>query len=271
MFYRETDFKQTAGGEIPSDWGTSHLGDLATVKGRIGWRGLKASEYTSHGPYLIANKHISNNIIDWENCDHISEFRYKESPEIQLLDNDVIMSKDGTIGEAAFVDRLPSKATINSTMMLLRVTSPRLHPLFVFYYLQGRRFKRFIGQKKSGTSIPHLFQADMNNLWMVVPRTKKEQSEIVEVLSTVDQAIQKTSEIIAKTERLKKGLMQELLTKGIAHSEFKETETGRIPKEWGYERLDALCEAIVDCPHSTPEFTKSGVPIIRNFNIRDGI
>jgi type I restriction enzyme S subunit len=68
-----------------------------------------------------------------------------------------------------------------------------------------------------------------------------EQQKIAEILSTVDEAIQKTNEIIAKTERLKKGLMRELLTKGIGHKEFKDTEIGRIPKEWEVTKLENIC------------------------------
>ena len=44
------------------------LGDSAYIKGRIGWKNLKQEEYTEEGPYLIAGKHISNGIIDWNKC-----------------------------------------------------------------------------------------------------------------------------------------------------------------------------------------------------------
>jgi len=64
-----------------------------------------------------------------------------------------------------------------------------------------------------------------------------EQRRIAEILSTVDDAIQKVDAAITKTERLKKGLLHELLTKGIGHKEFKDTEIGRIPKEWEVVRL----------------------------------
>jgi len=67
-----------------------------------------------------------------------------------------------------------------------------------------------------------------------------EQRAIAHVLSTVDEAIQKTNEIIEKIKRLRKGLMQELLTKGIWHKKFKDTEIGRIPEEWEVVRLNDI-------------------------------
>ena len=60
----------------------------------------------------------------------------------------------------------------------------------------------------------------------------KEQQKIASILSNVDELIQKTEQIIEQTQRLKKGLMQRLLTKGIGHTKFKKTELGEIPEEW---------------------------------------
>jgi type I restriction enzyme S subunit len=277
MFERETEFQPTSLGHLPRSWKAAKLEDHAIVKGRIGWRGLKASEYAEHGPYLIANKHLLNHKVNWSDCDHITDFRYEESPEIQLAINDVIMSKDGTIGEAAFIDNLPDRATTNSTMMLIRVRSEDLSPRYLFYFLQSSYFRRFMKQKKSGTSIPHIFQRDMKNLMLPLP-TVKEQFGIVEVLSYVDLAIQKTDEVVAKTERLKKGLMQQLLTKGIGHREFKDTEIGKIPEDWKivsiYDIKSNIKGAIVSGPFGSNIgkrfFVKEGVPLIRGNNLTLG-
>jgi type I restriction enzyme S subunit len=94
-----------------------------------------------------------------------------------------------------------------------------------------------------------------------------EQRAIAEILFTVDEAIQKIDEIITKTERLKKGLMQELLTKGIGHKEFKNTEIGRIPKEWEVVKLGdkELVEIIMgqSPPSSTYNREGKGLPFLQ--------
>jgi len=69
-----------------------------------------------------------------------------------------------------------------------------------------------------------------------------EQQKIAEILGAVDEAIEKVDKAIEKTERLKKGLMQELLTKGIGHKEFKDSKVGKIPKEWEVMRLGKVTE-----------------------------
>jgi type I restriction enzyme S subunit len=86
-----------------------------------------------------------------------------------------------------------------------------------------------------------------------------------------DKAIQKTNEIVAKTEQLKKGLMEELLTKGIGHKEFKDTEIGRIPKEWEVVSLEDVSLKIRTGPFGSQlkksELSESGLKVYTQENI----
>jgi len=109
----------------------------------------------------------------------------------------------------------------------------------VFYLLKIKEY--YLSGLTRGTGIPHVDRNVLENLTLPLPPLP-EQQKIAEILSTVDQAIEKVDDSIAKTERLKKGLMQELLTKGIGHKEFKDTEIGRIPKEWEVVRLGEVVD-----------------------------
>ena len=81
----------------------------------------------------------------------------------------------------------------------------------------------------------------------------KEQQKIASILSSVDAAIEKTEQVIAKTEEVKKGLMQQLLTKGIGHTEFKQTEIGEIPVKWDVVNLDDVFERVTRKNDGNPE------------------
>ena len=229
---------QTPIGVLPADWHVKKLGENAYIKARIGWRGLSADEYTEDGPLLVAGSHIKGAHIDWMSCDHISEFRYEESPEIQLQNGDVILSKDGTLGRIGIVESLPEKATINGTMMLVRPNRHVFKPRFIYYYLQGRNFRRFINEKVSGSSVPHIFQRDMVSLLVPAPPSP-EQRKIAAILSSVDDAIEKTEAVIDQVQVVKRGLMQELLTRGLPgrHTRFKQTEIGELPEAWKLVQL----------------------------------
>ena len=82
-----------------------------------------------------------------------------------------------------------------------------------------------------GSTVKGLTREYVRNLKLLLPPLP-EQNKIAEILSTVDQGIEKVNEAIKKTQRLKNGLMQELLTKGIGHKEFRDTQIGKVPKEW---------------------------------------
>ena len=103
------------------------------------------------------------------------------------------------------------------------------------HYLTHER-KKDIERLTQGTTIIHLYSSGLKNLEITLPSIQ-EQNKIAEILSKVDEDIEKTDQIIKETEKLKKGLMQELLTKGIGHKKFKKTELGEIPDEWEVVKL----------------------------------
>ena len=68
-----------------------------------------------------------------------------------------------------------------------------------------------------------------------------EQQKIASILTSVDEVIEKTQSQINKLQDLKKGTMNELLTKGIGHTEFKDSPVGKIPVGWDIVELGSLC------------------------------
>lgn len=113
--------------------------------------------------------------------------------------------------------------------------------LFLYYKLMIDHVRRFMKDHASGSTVLHLQTRAVPSLNLTIPESKPEQTKIAEILSTVDRAIEQTEALIAKQQRLKTGLMQDLLTRGIdehgnLRSEqthpFKDSPLGRIPVEW---------------------------------------
>ncbi|MBY0264959.1 MAG: restriction endonuclease subunit S [Burkholderiales bacterium] len=222
---------------------------------------------------MIAGKHIESGVIDWNACDHISEFRYRESSEIALAEGDVIITKDGTIGRVARIDCLPGKATINGTMMLIR-PERGIHYGYLYHVLNGAEFKKLIEDKVSGSSIPHIFQRDMVALPISFPPIEH-QAKLAQVLDTLDTAIHETEAIIAKLKAVKQGLLQNLLTRGIdANGElrppqseapqlYKESPLGWIPKEWDFSSLTSLgTDGLNNGVFKEPRRVGSGIALV---------
>src|SRR5699024_1764048 len=104
------------------------------------------------------------------------------------------------------------------------------------YYLLSNRFQNLLDRFSTGTTAKGISQKNLKPLEISYPPLK-EQQKIAAILSSVDEAIEKTEQIIEQTEKVKKGLMQELLTKGIGHTEFKDSSIGKIPVDWQITRL----------------------------------
>ena len=97
-----------------------------------------------------------------------------------------------------------------------------------------------------GSTFEAINSSELKQWPILHPKDKAEQAKIAEVLSTVDRAIEQTEALIAKQQRIKTGLMQDLLTRGIdEHGDlrseqthkFKASPLGRIPVEWACDRL----------------------------------
>lgn len=195
-------------GGFSNDWFEVKLGEIARIKGRLGWKSLKQNEYLSEGPAMIAGKHIENGHIDWSKVDHIPEWRYIESPEIILKNGDVIFSKDGSLGNPAVVSNLQCKATINSTMMLVR-PSNNLDSNFFYQVLNTKPFKELIKEKVSGSSIPHLFQADMK-LFKFYSTSLEEQYKIGIYFKQIDSLINQHQQQITKLNNIKQACLSKM-------------------------------------------------------------
>lgn len=102
-------------------------------------------------------------------------------------------------------------------------------PSFLYQYLYAKRAD-FV-QKSVGSTVKSLRLPIIQSIDVLLPPLS-EQKKIAEILSAVDDEIQKTEEIIAATDKLKKGLMRQLFTRGIGHTKFKKTDIGDIPGEW---------------------------------------
>ena len=234
-------YKMTDVGEIPEEWDFKNLKDICYIKGRIGWQGLRKDEFISEGPYLITGINFDRGRIIWDECYHITNERYEQAPEIQLKVGDVLMTKDGTIGKLLYVENLPDKASLNSHLFVMRPINNSFVSKYFYYNLQSKQFKKYIDNNKTGSTMPAITQAAMEKYKLLLPSIK-EQEKIASILSTVDGQIDNTEKLIQKNQELKKGLMQQLLTNGIGHTKFKETEIGEIPEEWDVKKVGDICE-----------------------------
>ena len=138
----------------------------------------------------------------------------------------------GRVGAAGSVQKITSKVWASDNTLTIKLYDGKTDFNFMEYLLKYLDY----GKYATKTAQPLITQSILKQVKFSLPPLK-EQQKIAEILSSVDAAIEKTEQVIAKTEEVKKGLMQQLLTKGIGHTEFKQTEIGEIPVDWKVEIL----------------------------------
>jgi type I restriction enzyme S subunit len=195
------------------DWRIIQLGRDATLKARIGWQGLTTAEYLESGAcMLVTGTEFKGGKIAWSECSYVDWDRYKQDPNIQLQAQDVLVTKDGTIGKVAFVRELPQPATLNSGVFVVRPRNSAFAPSFFYHVMTSRIFGDFLARLSAGSTIVHLYQKDFVDFAFAAPSTLDEQADIAKILSDMDEEITALEAEAEKARLLKQGMMQTLLT-----------------------------------------------------------
>jgi type I restriction enzyme S subunit len=196
---------------------------------------------------------------------------------VRTSHGDTIVLWDGSNAGEVFRAKC---GVLSSTMTRLR-HGDTFDRAYFFFALKG--WEAHLKGQTSGSGIPHVDKEVLGKL-KILKFPKPEQTKIAEILSTVDRAIEQTEALIAKQQRLKTGLMQDLLTRGIDEHgnlrseqthKFKDSPLGRIPVEWEVKQIDELL-ANVDPPmRSGPfgsallkeELVEAGIPLLGIDNV----
>lgn len=193
-------------------------------------------------------------------------------------DGELILLWDGSNAGEFFRAK---QGILASTMVALDFNANEFGADYLYYSL--KHFEPYLKVQTRGSGIPHVDKEILLSHQIFKP-LRPEQSKIAEVLTAVDQAITQTETLIAKYQRIKTGLMQDLLTRGIdengnlrdpATHEFKEVEGySRMPKDWQYVLLENVCRTPLRDFGSFSmtnliTFLDSGVPFIKSEMIKD--
>ncbi len=154
----------------------------------------------------------------------------------------------GRVGAAGFVNRVSVKVWASDNTLTLVPITDKCEPNFAGFLLE------FIDPQSlvTKTAQPLVTQTGLANVEAFIPTRIEEQRRIAEILDTLDNAIQKTEQLIAKLKQIKQGLLHDLLTRGIdengqlrdpiAHPEqFKDSVLGKIPTEWDIKKVSEIC------------------------------
>lgn len=231
-------------GEIPERWKVIKAKYYSYMKGRIGWQGLMADEFTEDGPYLITGTDFDNGRVYWDRSYHITIERYNEAPQIQVQEGDLLVTKDGTIGKLAYIDSLPDKASLNSHLLLIRPIRGKYINKYLYWILSSSVFVDYYELVSSGSTMSSISQEKLENFTFPLPSLEHQQAIATFLDSTcsqVDGIITDLEHQVDLLKEYKKSLITETVTKGLdKHVKLKDSGIawiGKIPEHWEVTRL----------------------------------
>lgn len=221
--------------DIPDGWEISSFGDNNF---KIIGSGVKYFENSKD--YLSTSSIERDNVLFVE-----EEITFKDRPSranMQPIENSIWFAKMKNTLKIFYPKRNDLTNVILSTGFC-GIYSPEVEISLIKQILLSKGFNSQKDLLAEGSTQEAVNNFKIKQIKFLLPKNRKEQSKIAEILSKVDKAISETEVIIAKYSLIKSGLMQDLLTKGIDEKgnirseethDFKDSPFGRIPKEWDF-------------------------------------
>ena len=244
-------------GDVPAGWARKPLIALADYHNG---RAFKPSDWTAEGLPIIRISNMRSPDAVWNSYD---------GPDVddrdRVADGDLLFSWSATLMTVLW-NRGP--AILNQH--IFKVTEKPGHDrTFVKHMLD--HYIDALAEMSHGSTMKHIKRGALTAFKAPVPPLP-EQKKIAAILSSVDEAIQATQAVIEQTRRVKEGLLQDLLTRGIGHRRFRRTAWGGIPASWDLHTLTDLAEVRSGiAKNSKKQFADPlVVPYLRVANVQDG-
>jgi len=254
--------KATELGYLPIDWEVVKINDVAAVN-------VESLPNATDEEYELEYIDISS-IETTGEVSSTTNYKFKDSPSRarrKVKKGDLILSTVRPNLKAFALINQNTENLICSTGFAVLQNRDNSTNQYLYQFALSRFFEDQVNTLTVGSNYPAINSTEVKQLKLPLPPLP-EQRKIAEILTSVDETIESTRKVIEQTKKVKQGLLQELLTKGIGHTKFKKTEIGEIPEEWEVLKLEEVA-SIVDCKHRTPKYSSDGYPVVRPRDIKE--
>jgi type I restriction enzyme S subunit len=258
----------------PEGWGIVPLGEFC-----LGVRGVSykpedlSPAKAEHTVTLLRSNNIQSGRLVLADVQNVNQAKVSKKQLACEGDIAVCMSNGSKrlVGKSAVFRNIPqgTKYTVGAFCSIFRPLDSASSG-FVAQLLSSDQFQHQVDFSLAGSAINNLKNSGVIEYQFLKPPLP-EQQKIAAILSSVDNVIEKTRAQIDKLKDLKTGMMQELLTKGIGHTEFKDSPVGRIPVGWEcipLEEVATVQTGVAKNSNSVGDMIE--VPYLRVANVQDG-
>jgi type I restriction enzyme S subunit len=251
-------YKETPIGQIPVDWEVVLLGEVCEIIGGSTPSTNRKEFWGGDIPFVTPTDITKLHGREISSTEQKITSQGLSSCGTKLLPaGTVLLTSRATIGACA----INTKSMATNQGFANLICNERAYNWFIFYKMASLQHE--LEKLGGGSTFKEVSKKSIKALIFSLPPLP-EQKKMAEILTAVDEAIEKATQVIEKTKDLKKGLMQKLFTHGIGHKKFKKTEIGEIPVEWEVVRLGDVCDVIGGSTPSTDrqEFWGGDIPFV---------
>ncbi|HEX9980216.1 MAG TPA: restriction endonuclease subunit S [Flavobacterium sp.] len=217
------------------EWNSKTLREISDY---VDYRG-KTPQKTEEGVYLVTAKNIKQGYIDYEiSKEYILETDYESvmrrgKPKI----GDVLITTEAPLGNVAAIDR--EDIALAQRVIKLRGKQKVISNDFLKHRLISPQFQQIISDRSSGSTAKGIKGAELHKIQILFP-SSEEQNKIANVLSVIDEMLNRIKKKKALLEKYKKGMMQKIFNQEIR---FKD-EDGKDFEEWQARSIGDVAEII---------------------------
>lgn len=205
--------------QIPKSWRSCKFKDLlregaitGIQDGNHGEKHPTQDDYVKEGIPFIMACDISSGEVDLERAKKIPK-QLADSLRIGFsVKDDVLLSHKASIGFTAIVGDVDPYIMLTPQVTYYRCNPEKLLPKFLNLFFRSFRFQRVLDALSVQSTRNYIGITNQKGLPILYPPDVEEQSAIANSLSTVDDSIRTKRKKIAVLQRLKRSLMQNLLT-----------------------------------------------------------
>jgi len=269
LYPNKQEYKESEVGSIPIDWDLSEVGNVFNVK-----QGKQLSSKEKIEGKTLRTSNVFWWIIDLSNIDYMY-FTPEELNKLELKQGDILLCEGGDVGRTAVWNFKLDGYLYQNHLHRLRNKNNNINNYFFAYWMQyAILIKGFYIKQANRTTIPNLSSSRLKSFQIPLPPID-EQKAIAHILSSIQEAKEKTEAIIQATKELKKSMMKHLFTYGpvpvdeVDKVKLKETEIGLMPEDWDIAPLEEVTDVIYGIQASVAGDTDPsiGIPILTNINI----
>jgi type I restriction enzyme S subunit len=204
-------YKKTEVGEIPTEWGVEKLGNMTLLmtNGFVGTIKEHYSEY-GEGVIYIQGYNVEENSFNFNGIKRVTSEFHRKHAKSCLQEDDLLTVQTGDVGLTTIVPKELEGSNCHA-LIITRFLKDKYKAKFYSYYLNSPIGRRRLKDIETGTTMKHINVGEMIHFLVPVPPLT-EQNAIVEILSAMDEEIEKLASKNSKYKAIKQGMMQELLT-----------------------------------------------------------